>query len=112
MKQSQYVILIAAIAGREQEFEQWYDQQHLRDVLKVDGVVRARRFRINYKKTTELSDVDWHSMVIYDIESDDPGQVIAAISAAANTPAMPVSDAVDKKGMSQLLVEQVCEITL
>jgi hypothetical protein len=32
------------VAGREAEYHRWYDHEHLPDVLKVDGVVSARRY--------------------------------------------------------------------
>ena len=32
------------VADREAEYHRWYDHEHLPDVLKVDGVVSARRY--------------------------------------------------------------------
>jgi heme-degrading monooxygenase HmoA len=54
------VLLIAHTSvdpARDKEFNEWYDREHIRDVLKFDGVVSARR----YKK----------------LRGDDPHQYIA-----------------------------------
>lgn len=106
MKRYQYVILSAAAEGREAECAEWYDGQHLGDVLQIDGVVAARRFQVKVQKVTNLDAPQWQSVAIYDIESDDPEGVMAAISAAAGTEAMPMTEAITRDGLVQLLVEQ------
>lgn len=108
MKRYQYVILSAAAEGREAECAEWYDKQHLGDVLNVDGVVAAKRYRVNVQKVTNLDAPQWQSVAIYDIESDDPEAVMAAISAAAGSEVMPMTDAITRSGLVQLLVEESC----
>jgi len=39
-----YLVLTNAVPGREEEFNRWYTEQHLPDVLRVPGVVSAQRF--------------------------------------------------------------------
>lgn len=59
------IALTNAVPGREAEFNEWYDQRHLRDVLALDGFVAAQRF--------ELADVDppqeaaFRYMAIYEV---------------------------------------------
>lgn len=110
MPKYQYVIISQSAPGREQEFDDWYSNQHLPDVCKVDGVLSARRFVIDVQKTTELDAPQWRSLAIYEIESDDPEGTMQAISALANTEAMPLTDALDKTGMVQLMVHQVAAV--
>lgn len=106
MKRYQYVILSAAAEGRLEDYEAWYDEQHLGDVLKVDGVVGARRLRVKLQKVTDLDAPRWQSVAIYDIESDDPEKVMALISATAGSESMPMSDAITRSGMIQLITEE------
>jgi hypothetical protein len=42
---------------------------------------------------------------IYEIESDDPQSVLRAIASASGTEAVPLTEALDKTGMVQLLVK-------
>ena len=44
MTKCNFVILSNPVAGREDEFNEWYTKQHLDDVLKVPGFVAAQRF--------------------------------------------------------------------
>lgn len=103
MRRCEYVVLLCAIEGREAEFDLWYDTRHIRDVLKIDGVVGARRLAIDWQKANWSDAPVWRSLAIYEIESDDPQAVLAAISAAADTDAMPLSPAMTKEGMLRLL---------
>jgi epsilon-lactone hydrolase len=100
-----YVVLTRAAAGQEADFLRWYDERHLHDVQRVEGVISAKRFDLLEQKTTNLAAPPWHSLAIYEIESDDPQSVLSAISSVAGTEAMPISDALNKDGMVQLLVK-------
>ncbi|MDE2372144.1 MAG: hypothetical protein KGN16_24465 [Burkholderiales bacterium] len=39
-------VAIDAVPGREAEFNRWYDEQHLPDVLRIPGFRSARRYRL------------------------------------------------------------------
>lgn len=87
MNKSQLIVLSNAVAGCDTQFNSWYDEVHLGDVLKVPGVVGARRFALESDK--------WRYLAIYDLESEDPAGVIDEILARAGTDAMPLDDAFD-----------------
>ncbi len=40
------LVLTNAVEGRDDEFNQWYDHQHIPDALDVPGYVAAQRFRL------------------------------------------------------------------
>ena len=44
MRTFTFVALTNAVAGREQEFNDWYDHQHVKDVLAIPGFLTAQRF--------------------------------------------------------------------
>jgi hypothetical protein len=98
-----YIALTRAKEGREAELDQWYDEQHLGDVARVPGVVEARRFDMVWQKSEALDAPAWRSLAIYEIESDDPQSVLEEIHARSGTELMPLSDAIDRNGMTQLL---------
>ena len=103
MPRYQYVVLARAVEGREAEFDAWYDGQHLADVKKVAGVVRARRFNVVFQKVYALALPGYHSMAIYEIETDDPEAFLAGIAKLSGTAAMPQSDAMTKDGLIQIV---------
>lgn len=103
MERYYYLVLARAVPGREAEFDKWYDEQHLGDVARIQGVASARRYPIHWQKTTELDAPQWRSLTVYEIEAEDPKEVIAAILKVAGTDVMPLSDAMTKNGMIQVL---------
>lgn len=104
MARYQYVILGRGKEGRDQEFRDWYDSQHLSDVAKVEGVVSAKRLNIGFQKVYDVNVPHYTSMTIYELETDgDPADLVARIAAMAGTDAMPMSDAVEKSGMLQVI---------
>ncbi|MDO7836723.1 hypothetical protein Q4610_16875 [Sphingobium sp. HBC34] len=77
-----------AVEGRDEDFNQWYDQQHIKDVLAIPGVVSAERF-------TCVGEGAQKYMAIYEVETDDLSAVMAELGKRPGTDVMPISDAVD-----------------
>ena len=59
MARYEYLILSCAQPGREAEFEKWYDEQHIVDVLAVPGVVSARRFHVESQEAVDVDVPTW-----------------------------------------------------
>src|SRR3546814_7682746 len=51
MKEYVYVVRSNPVTGREDEYNRWYSERHLADVMAVPGFVSARRYRIDRKST-------------------------------------------------------------
>jgi hypothetical protein len=98
----QYMVLVSAVAGREAEFDAWYDGRHLADVAQVPGVTQARRFPI---VSIEASgNPAWRSLAIYELRTEgDPNEILAEIKRRSGTEAMPLPDCVDKRGLVQVV---------
>ena len=91
MAHYQLVVLTNAAAGRDEEFNAWYDGQHLPDVLSVPGFVSAQRFRL----APASGHTAWSYLAIYDVETDDPAKAMAELEARAASGQMAMSDAAD-----------------
>ena len=92
--QCRLIALSNAVAGREQDFEQWYDEQHLPDVLRIPGFVGAQRFEI--QPSGRGTPPAWSRLAIYAAASEDPGVLLAEIGKRAGTAEMPITDALDR----------------
>ena len=103
MARYQYVVLACAVEGQEQAFDEWYDGQHLQDVLRVPGVLTGKRFNVAFQKVYDIDAPRYHSMTVYEIETDDPAEFLAKLSAMHGTPEMPSNSALTKKGMLQVV---------
>jgi hypothetical protein len=57
---SYFVVLSNAVEGRDEEFNDWYTNRHLGDVLQVPGFSSARRFGLagSDKQTLAIPGVD------------------------------------------------------
>lgn len=94
-----------AVEGRDAEFNRWYDDVHLGEVMAIPGFSGARRFRIH--PTGE--EPPRHAYVaIYDMNTDDPGAVLAALVESVEGGRLDMSDALADDA-EMMLVEQISE---
>ena len=73
---SKWIVLIEANCAdpdREEEFNEWYNQVHLPDVLETPGVVRA----VRYEKIDPAGGRGRY-LAAYEVEADDLQAVFAA----------------------------------
>ncbi len=85
-----------AVEGQEDEFNDWYNNRHLHDVVKAPGIVAAQRFVLD--DTQRYSGpYPFKYVAIYEIESDEVQPVIDYIDKVIGTDAMPVSPAMSSE---------------
>ncbi len=101
MARYKFIAQCNAVAGRERDFNTWYDTQHLPDMLKIPGFISAERF-------TLAGQGPFGFLAIYELETDDLAGTMAEIGKRAGTAAMPISDAIDGAN-AQMTVWQAYE---
>jgi hypothetical protein len=94
MTRPTFVVFTNPTEGREDEFNNWYDNTHLSDVLKVEGFVAAQRFKL--AETDPPQEFPHRYLALYEVESDDLGYVTQARSEAGNSGAMFISESLDR----------------
>jgi hypothetical protein len=89
---SRFVLTVVgnAVAGREDEANDWYDNIHLQEVLALPGFVSAQRF----EPTEAEEGKPVRYLAHYEIEADDPSGPMAALGQAVQT-TMNMTDAMD-----------------
>jgi hypothetical protein len=88
-----YLALSDAVPGCEDEFNAWYEDVHIPQILDVPGFVSARRF-----EAVEVGDGPIKRrryMTLYEIEAEDAAQAIAALRARRGTDRLTPSAALD-----------------
>jgi hypothetical protein len=70
--------------GREDEYNAWYDNEHLPDVVGIPGYVSGRRYRLSDYQRPHLPASRHRYLTIYEIEGD-LGEIFAAREAAMRT---------------------------
>jgi hypothetical protein len=100
MTTSTYVYFVFAnpVEGQEPRFNQWYDQQHLRDVVAVPGFKSARRYVLNDLPLYKEMDVRLPKyLAAYTIETDDLEGVFKEVSRRLKTGETKIDPAFDGK---------------
>jgi hypothetical protein len=81
-------VFINPLEGRDAEFNEWYDAEHVPDVLALPGFVRAERFAVH-----PLGDESMRYLTVYEVDADNPDEVLERIR--AGRPTFRHSDSVD-----------------
>lgn len=92
MKQFTLLAFTNPVAGREDEYNEWYSNRHLDDVLKVPGIRSAQRFRRSATQR-DAAPYDWDYLAVYQCEANDVQEIFDGIRQRAGTAVMPISDA-------------------
>ena len=96
-----------AVAGCEDEFNRWYNEQHLYDCLATPGFLRAQRFELADTQIIEGSQSPWRYMVIYELETDDPKATLEALVERGRSGKLVPSDALDPNGIFIVLARPI-----
>ena len=92
-----YLVFSNPVAGKEDEFNEWYDTTHLPEVLATPGMRAAQRFRLLETEMTHNSVLPTPAhryLLVYEMEGDVEA-VMGRIQEAALSGAMQMSDALD-----------------
>lgn len=78
-----------ALPGREADYDRWYGDVHVRDVLAVAGFKSAARYRRLSGDGQETGEF----VALYTVETDDPAALLQSLFAASAN--MALTDAID-----------------
>lgn len=99
------VVFSRPAEGREEEYNRWYDEQHLDDVLAIPGFTSARRLRI--AQPDNILPAPY--LALYEIETDKPEEVPAELARRSESGEMVLSDALDLATVSFTLFKTIAE---
>lgn len=97
------VVPSSAQAGRDAEYNEWYDNQHIHDICALPGVFSGRRF---VPSSASPMPPPESYLAIYEIETDDIDGVMAEMNRRAAAGEMPLSDALDLASAKMWVYEQ------
>jgi len=90
MTSYKFVVFTDPVEGKEEEYNNWYDNVHLKEVTECDGFVAATRYRF---KPLDGETPPRQYMAIYDIESGDVLATMKNLMDRALSGGMQMSDA-------------------
>lgn len=83
------------LPGKDDEYNEWYDNTHIPDVLSIPGIVSAQRYDLRQLAREQGTEPEYRYLTIYEIEGD-PDEAMAKLSAAATSGQMAMSEAFDR----------------
>ena len=91
---TRYVLAVHTnpVEGREDEYNDWYSNRHLADLLAIPGVVSARRYVLGERQMTAVPQA-FKYLALYEIETADGQDFIDQVFARSGTEHMPISAA-------------------
>ena len=85
-------------AGREDEFNRWYDTQHAPDVVSIPGFVSAQRYVRSDAQMRPDAPESPRYLVVYEIATRDLAAVYAEVNRRATDGRTRMSDAIGRSG--------------
>ena len=104
-----FVVLSNPASGKEAEYNRWYNEQHIPDVLQARGFVCAQRFRLADNQMGGDTNKPYKYLALYEIETDDLQGALHDLASRVNTPDMVMSDAIDLKSVGAFVFAPVAE---
>lgn len=107
MPRFKMVALTNPVEGREDDYNDWYQNVHLPEVLSYKGMLSARR----YKAAVPLqAPVSYGFLAIYDIETDDLGGLLQRIGADTAAGRNTTTDAADTANAYTVIFNELGEV--
>ena len=105
MPHFKYVVFTEPKPGQDDAYNDWYDSQHLAEVIEVEGFVAAQRFKI--VETDHNTQPASRYLAIYEIEADDPKTVLDRLVAIGTGGGMVIGDALDRASAKTILYQPI-----
>jgi hypothetical protein len=103
---AKYVMVVPSTAheGRDDDYNHWYDAEHIHDICSLPGVISGRRF--SAQPAVSPNALPGKYLAIYEIETDDIGSLMAEMGRRAMAGEMSVSDALDRESAQIWIYQQ------
>ncbi len=95
-----FLALTNPVAGKEAEFNEWYDKHHIADVINVPGFISGQRFKLAEAQFGGEGSHAYRYLALYEIETDDIAATIKELKDRGATAEIVPSDAIDMKGLA------------
>jgi len=88
-KKYKLLVYTNAVEGKEDDFNDWYQNTHLQQIVSIKSFVQAQRFRFTMNVVPGSPNPSRY-MAIYDIETDDINASLGAMNELAASGRMPL----------------------
>jgi len=93
MARFNFVVYSNPVEGREGEYNDWYSNRHLGDLLAIPGVLAARRYKLAPTQVSGTPPQPYQYLAIYEIEADNVQAFLDVMMQRVAGGAIPVTTA-------------------
>lgn len=90
------VVTSGAKDGRDDDYNSWYDNEHIHDICGIPGVVSGRRLDA-VAVTPNPQPAPYLAIYEIEVDADNPGPVLQEMMRKAEAGEMSLSDALDQE---------------
>ena len=112
MTKYSFIVFTNPVEGKESEYNDWYNRQHIPDVLNIPGFVSGQRFRLADAQMSRDGSRAHKYLAIYEIETDDLAGTLKELRARGGTAEIVPSDAIDMKNVASHIFTPIAEKVL
>ena len=96
MERNLYLVFSNPVEGKEDQYNEWYDNVHLADVMRIPGVVSAARydFRPTSFGEATAAPTEHRYLAVFELDREPEG-VLTEMGNRAGTPEMMISEAMN-----------------
>jgi hypothetical protein len=109
MAKHTFLALTNPVAGKEDEYNEWYDKHHVPDVINIPGFISGQRFKLSDSQFGGEASKAFKYLALYEIETDDIAATIKELRARGGTADITPSDAIDMKNVATYMFTPVKE---
>jgi hypothetical protein len=103
------MVLTNPVAGQEDAYNSWYNQEHVPDVVRVNGFCSGQRFRLAGTGLGNVHPPSHHYRALYEVEADSAEAANAELIEAARGGAISGHDSLDLSSVATLFFEPIAE---
>ncbi len=101
------IALSRPVEGREAEYNDWYQNVHLAQMVALPGFVSAQRFRVS--RSLGARDV-FPYLALYEIDTDDIDASVRAIETSPESGTLLIADSIDRQAAYAAIYEEFGEV--
>lgn len=100
------LVYICPLKGKEAEFNDWYNNTHLQEVVAVEGFISAQRYELT--QAQQMPDQDYKYLALYELEDENVAATIENLLAASGT--MDMGDSADLASAKVSIFTSITEV--
>jgi hypothetical protein len=104
-QRSLFIALTNPMPGKDRQYNEWYTEIHLKEVVAVKGFISARRYKLS--KAQYIAKQPYRYVAIYEVENGMAQGIIDNLAAAIGT--MTIEPVIDLDNGAGFLAESICD---